>query len=144
MKVDIENVELTLQERKVDPIKIKEILRDLEAAAEEEKEDRKASAGPKPKWEYVIVLSDPEGKLKDSELSGWVVQQQDGQDANLVLSKLADAAKVQNEGAKRKKSLINDMLGLFESLKPKWLKEKGLKIKTKHLTRVILSDGKLR
>ena len=144
MKVSLENVEAILLEKKVEPIKVQEIIKDLEQAANEEKEERQAEAGPKAKWEHVIILNDKDGLLKDKEIAGWVVQQKDGQDANLVLSKLADAAKTQNESAKRKKNMITDIVGLFDGLKSKWTKEKGVRIKTKELTRVIITDGKIR
>lgn len=140
MKVDLENVEAILLERKIDPPKVQEIIKDLTQAAEEEKADRAAEAGPKQKWEHVIVLNDPEGKIKD-EVTGWVVQQRDGQDAGLILSKLTDAAKAQNESAKRKKTVIKSFIDLFESLKAKWTKEKGLRIKTKEPVRVLVVNG---
>lgn len=140
MKVDLENVEAILLERKIEPPKVQEIIRDLTKAAEEEKEERAAENGPKQKWEHVIVLNDPEGKIKD-EVTGWVVQQRDGQDAGLILSKLTDAAKVQNESSKRKKSLIKSYLDLFDALKAKFTKEKGLRIKTKEPVRVLVVNG---
>lgn len=143
MKISIDEVEAVLLEKKIDPIKVKEIIKDLTQAAEEEKEDRQSRPTPKQVWEYVIVLNDKDGLLKDKEIAGWVVQQKEGQDARLVLSKLSDAAGDQNEASKRKKSLIKDLVGLFEGLKSKWTKEKGLRIKTKDLTRVIVTNGKL-
>lgn len=144
MKVSLENVEAILLERKIDPPKVQEIIKDLEQAAEEEKEENAANKDPKQKWEYVIVLNDKDGLLKDKEIAGWVVQQREGQDIGLVLSKLTDAAKNQNESAKRKKSMISDLVGLFEGLKAKWTKEKGVRIKTKELTRVVITDGKMK
>lgn len=141
MKIDIEQVEATLLERKIEPPKVQEIIRDLTKAAEEEKEDNKANAGPKAKWEHIIIISDPEGKIKD-DFTGWVVVQQDGQDAGLVISKLTNAAKEQNEASKRKKNLIQNHADLFESLKAKFLKEKGLKIKTKEPVRVLTVNNK--
>jgi hypothetical protein len=142
MKVPLENVEEILLKKKIDPAKIQEILKDLTKAAEEEKEEREANK-VKTKWEYVIVLNDKDGLLKDKEIAGWVVQQRDGQDAGLILSKLADAAKAQNDSAKRKKFIIDDLAGLFEGLKSAFAKEKGLRVKTKELTRVVVTDGKL-
>ena len=140
MKVSLENVEATLLEKKVDQIKIKEIIKDLTQAAEEEKED-KASDGPKPKWEHLIVINDPDNKL-GSEWTGWVIIQKEGQDAGLALSKLRDAVKEQNESAKRKKNILQSFGELFQDLKPKFLKEKGLKIKTKECVRVLTVNGK--
>ena len=141
MKVSLENVEAILLERKIEPPKVQEIIRDLQKAAEEEAADNQASAGPKAKWEHVIVLNDPEGKIKE-DFTGWVVIQQEGQDNGLVLSKLRDAAKAQNEAAKRKKSSIQNFGELFQALKSKFLKEKGLKIKTKEAVRVLTVNGK--
>lgn len=144
MKVNIEDVEQILLEKKVDQPKVSSIVKELEQMVQEEKEERQANAGPKLKWEYVIILHDKEGILKDKEIAGWVVQQKDGQDANLLLGKLTDAAKDQNEAAKRKKSRIENLEDLFDGLKSKFLKEKGVRIKTKDLTRVIIADGKLK
>lgn len=143
MKVDIEEVEALLLEKKiVEPSKVQEIVRDLVKVAEEVKEENAANKEPKAKWEWVIVLHDKDGVLAGKEIAGWVVQQKDGQDSNLVLSKLQDAAAAQNESAKRKKFMITNFVELFEGLKSKFTKEKGVRVKTKELTRVILTDGK--
>jgi hypothetical protein len=141
MMVNIENVEAILLEKKIDPPKVSEIVRDLTKAAEEDKEERKASADPKQKWEYTIILNDPEGKLKD-EYMGWVVQQRDGQDAGLILDKMRSAAVTQNEASKRKKSLLQNFKDIFDGLKPKFItKEKGVRIKTKDAVRVLTVNG---
>lgn len=141
MMVDIENVEAILLEKKIDPPKVSEILRDLTKAAEEDKQERKANADPKQKWEHVIILNDPEGKIKD-DFTGWVVQQRAGQDAALIIGKLQDGAKSQNETSKRKKTLLKCFVDIFEALKPTFIvKEKGVRIKTKEAVRVICING---
>ena len=144
MKVNIENVEAILLERKIENVKVQEIIRDLEQAVEEEKEDRIANADPKQKWEHVIIINDPDGKLDSmkDDFMGWVVQQREGQDTGMVFSKLTDAARLQNESAKRKKTLIKTFGELFDGLKSKWLKEKGLRIKTKIPVRVMTVNGR--
>jgi hypothetical protein len=141
MKIDIEQIQTALEDNKIDGDKIKKILHDLQIAVEEEKADNIATSGPKPKWEYCIILNDPDKKVP-SDITGWVVVQQEGQDSGLIVGKLQDAAKIQNEAAKRKKSLIQNFGELFEALKPKFLKEKGLKIKTKNAVRIIPINGK--
>jgi len=142
MKVSLENVEAILLERKVDQPTVTAILKDLTQAAEEEKAEAKNENGPKPKWEHVIVVNDPENKL-GTEFTGWVVIQQEGQDTGLVLSKLRDACKEANESSRKKKNLLKNFGELFQSLKPKFLKERGLKIKTKNAVRVLTVNGRL-
>jgi len=143
MKIDIDNVEMILLERKIDSVKVAEIIKDLKQAVEEEKAERDDSALPKAAWEHLIIIDDPDKKLAGTEFTGWVVTQKEGTDAGLVLSKLADAAKTQNESGKRKKkSIIAGFTDLFVALKPKWIKEKGIRIKTKHPVRVLTVNGK--
>ncbi len=142
-KISIEEVEAKMLELKVDPKTVQKVVTELEKVADELAEERKAVAGPKLKWEHVIILNDKEGLLKGKEIAGWVVQQPVDADANLILSKLGDAAKSQNEVTKKRANLIDDLQSLFGHLKSKFTKEKSLRIKTKELTRVIITEGKL-
>jgi hypothetical protein len=142
MKVSLENVEAILLERQIEQPKVQAILRDLEKAAEEEKAESEATKAPKNKWEHIIILNDPEKKLNPDELTGWVVVQEEGSDAGTILSRLSDAAKEQNESAKRKKSLLENFGAVFQSLKSKFLKNRHLKIKTKEAVRVLTVNGK--
>jgi hypothetical protein len=137
-KITIDEVESVLLQKKVDPAKVQDIVKDLEKIVEELAEERKANAGDRQKWEYVIVLNDKESVLKGKEISGWVVQQHEGEDAGTIVAKLMDAAKNQNEAAKRKKHFLSSVREIFEGLKSKFLKEKKLRIKTKELTRVLI------
>jgi hypothetical protein len=142
-KIDIQEVEALLLQKKIDTTKVQEIVRDMEKIVEEIKEDRAAERGPKQKWEPIIIILDENNELKNKDLVGWIVNQKDGEDANLILSKLCDAARNQNEAAKRKRNIIENLTDLFECLKSKWLKEKNIKVKTKNITRVIITDGKM-
>jgi hypothetical protein len=136
-KIAIDEVESVLLQQKVDPAKVNQIVKDLEKIVEELTEDRKANAEERQKWEHVIVLNDKEGLLKGKEIAGWVVQQPEGEDANLIIAKIEKAAKTQNEASKRKKNCINTLTEIFEGLKAKFL-EKKIRIKTKELTRVLI------
>lgn len=86
MKIDISEVESVLLQLKVDPTKVQEIINDLKVVLEEVKEDKEKT--PKQKWEYIIVLSDPQNELKGKELVGWVVQQKEGEAARNIIPNL--------------------------------------------------------
>lgn len=137
MKIDIENVESILIQRKIDPTKVQEILRDLKVALEEEKEEKDKT--PKQKWEYIIVLSDPQGELKGKELVGWVVQQKEGEVARNIIPNLQSAAGVVNSAASKKKHTITSVVDMFKHIKAKFLKD-TLKIKTKDAVQVIIAQ----
>ena len=158
MKIEIEKIRDTMLENGVEETVVDAVITQLKSEIEEEdlqsevedetsiNEDLTDNSEdlPKVKFEYVIVLNDKDGILKDKEIAGWVVQQEENADAGLIISRIGDAVKDQNAGAKRKKHTIDDLTSAFEYLKPKWLKSKNIKIKTKDLTRVIISNGKLR
>lgn len=137
-KVSLEEVEYILSQNKVEPEKQKKILDDLNQVIQELQAHKDDSSVPKQKWEHVIVLSDPEGKLEGVELGGWVVQQESGEDAGNILTKLQDAAKDCMAAMKRKKRALSSWRDIFMFLKPKFLKEKKLRIKTKELSRVLI------
>jgi len=157
MKIDIEKIETAMSENGIDEEVIAAVITQLKSEMAEEElqpeveeesptnEDLTDNSEdlPKVKYEYVIVLNDKEGYLKDKEIAGWVVQQEENADAGLIVSRISDAVKDQNAGAKRKKHSMTNLTEAFESLKSKWLTPKKLKIKTKDLTRCIISDGKL-
>lgn len=137
MKVSIEEVESMLLEKKIDPNKVQEIIRDLNKVVEEEKEEVAGEKPPKQKWEHIIILNDPNNQIKE-EIMGWVVQQQQDQDAGLIIGKLQDAMKAHNETVRKKKHLIDKFTDLFGVIKGKFVKEKGLRIKTKEAVRVLV------
>ena len=143
MKVSLEEVEAKLLENRVETTKVQTILRQLTQVVEELQADREAEAGPKQKWEHVIILNDPNNILNGQEIAGWVVQQEADADAGLVFGKIREAVVTQNETAKRKRNYITDVTSAFEYLKPKFLKEKKVRIKTKELTRVLVTNGQL-
>lgn len=157
MKIEIQTIKSTLIQNGIDEEIVNAIIQQLEEEATNDVETEtpeddntptdddltdNSDKLPKVKYEYVIVLNDKEGYLKDKEIAGWVVQQEENADAGLVLSKMKDAAKEQNETAKKKTSRITSMEDMFDGLKSKFLKSKNIKIKTKDLTRVVISNGK--
>ncbi len=142
MKVSIEEVEAKLLENKIEATKVATIVRQLEEVVEELKAEKETET-PKTKWEFIIVLNDKDGYLTGKEIAGWVVQQERDADPALILPRITEAVKTQNETAKRKRNFITDLTSAFEYLKPKFLKEKKVRVKTKDLTRVLITNGKL-
>lgn len=144
-KIDIEEVESVLLQHKVNDTTA--IIKDLQAILDELKAERDAEKEDKPKWEHVVIVHDPSGKLEadkmDEVISAFVVQQEEGGDPATIFSRMREAVISQNEEAKRKKSRLENLRDIFDGLKSKYLKEKKVKIKTKEPVRVLLTTGKL-
>jgi hypothetical protein len=138
-KISLEQVEATLLEKKIDRSLVSSIILDLAQSIEEEKADKE----PKKKetWEHLVFLN----KQSDSDPTGgrdaWVVVYKEGVDAGTVLDKIRSSAVDQNEVASKKKAAMDNLGEVFQNLKPKFLKDKSIKIKTKESVRVIEVDG---
>jgi len=144
-KIALEEVESVLLQHKVQ--NTTSIIEDLKQIIEEIKAEREAEKGIKSKYEFVVILNDPSGELKaqkkNETISAYIVQQEEGEDANLILSKLQDAATDQNETSKRKKNRLENLRDIFANLKSKFIKSKKIKIKTKEPVQIILTDTKI-
>lgn len=136
-KISLDDVEQVLLQRKLDPTEVQAIVKDLAVVIEE----GKGAPAPRQKWEHVIILHDPEQKLKDSNIQGWVVQQKEGKSANDILPALAKAVSASNNGAKNKKNLIETAFDTFRYLKTRYLNGE-LRIKTKEPAQVIVTTQK--
>jgi len=141
MKFNIEQIQATLEAQKIDQPKIAAVIHELEQVAQEEAEEKEANKLPKLKHEYTIIVNDPEGKITE-EFDGWVVTSEESVDKATIISRLRDAAKEQNEAAKRKKNKLTTLGEVFEGIKTKFLKDKKVKVKTKISVRVLTVNGK--
>lgn len=139
MKISLEQVESTLLERKIDAATVAVIINDLEQSIDEESKDKEKA--PKSKWEHIVYLNDPEGKVT-SEHDAWVVTYKEGTDASIVLGKIRDAAKLQNETSTKRKYGMSTLGEVFQHLKAKYFEQKDVKIKTKESVRVVVVNGR--
>lgn len=138
MSLPIEEVIETLKRvAKLDPKVLIAIESDLEVKEAEKKVD-KESAGPKAKNAFVVVALDPEGHIK-GDITAFVTQIPENEDAGTVLDKLHKAAYEFNSSKKRGPNVVN--LGEIGTVKRKFLKKQGVHLKTREPVRVLISQG---
>jgi hypothetical protein len=139
-KISIDEVESVLLQHSVPDTE--KIIDDLKRILEELKAD-KDGAEDKPSYEYIVVLNDPHHRLTadaKSEITAYVVQQIEGADPSTIFQKMRDSANEQNESTKTGKLHLFKLKEIFEKLKPKYLKDKKIKIKTKEPVWVIINN----
>jgi len=117
-------------------------LKDIESVLQQE-EDAKEMKPPTPKKEFAILISDPTGRLKGIELTGWVVQMEEGEDAILAIDKITTAAYEHNASPKGRKLPVETIGEACESVSPKMFKEQNVWVKTKLPVMVLRTDNKL-
>lgn len=143
IKIALEDLEQALKEAKVEPEKQHKILEHLQHVAEEQKVEKAENAAPKQKNEFGVILYDKDNALAGHEFVASIYQIPINSPHDKVLSLISDAARTQNESAKRKKNVIKTIGEACEFLKRSFIKEKNVMIKTKQVVRVIVSNNSL-
>jgi hypothetical protein len=120
--------------------KIEAKLRELLA---QEKED--ARAATKTKHQFVIVVCDKDKQFAGLEnVGGFVVQLDEGDDPSQLLTKLSTAVKSYNTTSRKGRKLPIKSIGeCFESLPRKFTKPIGVNVKTRGVTRIVMTDNSL-
>ena len=147
MKLSIEEIEGVLLEKKLEPKIVQDIVKTLHAVVEENKHLNAIDPdkAPKGKNQFLIVVSDPEGKLQNSgvDLVGYVAQMKKDDDASTLLHRISEAAREFNESKKGQKNPITTLCEGIAFLKRKFLKAQDVLIKTQEPVRIITTDNKL-
>lgn len=143
IKVSIDDITAALADSGIPKDSQQKVLTYLKSVVEEEQAQKEAEKLPKQKNEFGVIIFDAEGHLKGKEFTASVYQIPQGEDHNLVLGKISQAARDQNAASKRKKWHFDSLGSAIQGIKRKFIKDKNVNLKTKNPVRVIVSDNKL-
>ena len=140
-KVDIELVKAVLMRAELDAQKTAQIIQDITfeskaAQADEEKE-------PAVKKQFVVVVSDPYGKLTDADYTGWVVQIPEDENPASALERLHKGAYDYNITPKGRRMPLNTIAETCEFGSPKIYKEHKIWVKTKEPVLIVRTNNKI-
>jgi hypothetical protein len=113
-----------------------------EAAKPEEtaEETAEEEGEPKPKQQFVIVVSDP-NKLIINDLVGWVLQIPEDSDVATVLDSVKKGAYNFNASKKGRKYPVSSIGQAIANVPSKFFKTENLKIKTKEPVYVVTTNN---
>ncbi|NBQ47976.1 MAG: hypothetical protein EBU33_05925 [Sphingobacteriia bacterium] len=143
MKLSLEEIQGALAEAKVPTEQQTMVIDHLQEVIKELEAEKIATKLPSQKNEFGVIIFDKNGVLKGQDFVAAVYTIPQGEDHDNVLRKISEAARDQNEAAKRKKHTIESMGEACESVKRKFIKQKNVNIKSKAPVRVLVSDNKL-
>ena len=143
MKIDINTVAEVLKKNKVEPAVLRQVVEELNAQVEENKAE-KADA-PKLKAQYVVLVSDPDGKLNGTDLVAWVAQVEVDANPSVITDRIKRAAARHNDSRKGKKYPVATVGQTLQNAPRKFWLQDGEKtlVKTKEPVLVIKTDNKL-
>lgn len=140
-KIEVNQVAEILKKHKIEPSLLREIVEAMnEATQPAADEDIKP---PAPKKQFVVVLSDMDGKLPKKDLTGWVVQIPENASPFSTTDRIFKGAYDFNASKKGRLLPVKSVGEALESASAKYFKESELWVKTKLPVAVVVTDNVL-
>lgn len=137
-KIEVNQVAEILKRHKIEPAILREIVEELNHATQPEGDDVKPPAAKK---QFVILLSDMEGKLPQKDLTGWVVQIPEDASPYSTTDRIFKGAYDFNASKKGRMMPVKSVGEALESGAAKYFKEAELWVKTKMPVAVVVTDN---
>jgi len=140
-KIDVSKVAEILKKHQVAPALMRQILEEINLATQPDPGD---DIKPPPlKKQFVIMISDPNGEMPETDLVGWVLQVPDDASVSTVGERTLKAAYGFNASRKGRMLPVNTIGEAFESVPARYFKETELWVKTKTPVQVLRTDNEL-
>lgn len=140
-KIEISQVAEIIKKHKIEPATAREMIEEMnEITAPAADEDIKP---PAPKKQFVIVLSDMEGKLPKKDLTGWIVQIPENASPFSTTDRIFKGAYDFNASKKGRMLPVKSVGDAIESASAKYFKESELWVKTKLPVAVVVTDNQI-
>ena len=140
-KIEVSQVAEILKKHKIEPSLLREIVEAMnEVTQPAADEDIKP---PAPKKQFVVLLSDPSGKLPQKDLTGWVVQIPESASPYSTTDRIFKGAYDFNASKRGRLLPVKSVGEALESGSAKYFKESELWVKTKLPVAVVVTDNVL-
>jgi hypothetical protein len=137
--VPISLVAEALKQAHVEPAKIREIVELLNHEVADDGEEK----APSIKKQFVVIISDPEGKLPKDDFAAWVVQIPEEESPATTLDRIYRGAYDFNCSKKGRMMPAKTVGDALENVSAKFFKEAELWVKTKTPVLVVKSDNQI-
>ncbi len=140
-KIEISRVAEILKKHKLAPSLLREIVEELNLITSPNADDE--IKPPAPKKQFVVLLSDPSGKLPNKDLTGWVVQIPESASPHSTTDRIFKGAYDFNASKRGRLLPVKSVGEALESGSAKYFKESELWVKTKLPVAVVVTDNVL-
>lgn len=139
-KIDINHAAEILKRNDLDPALLRQIIEEMNLAAQPEVDEEKA---PAVKKQYSILISDPDGKLPSAEFTGWVLQIPEDASVTSAPERVHKAAYEFNTTKKGRMMPVKTMADAIENIPAKRFNEQQVWVKTKAPVFVVTTDNEI-
>ena len=140
-KIDVSKVAEILKKNEIDPSVLRRVIEEINLAVQPDPgEDEKP---PAVKKQFVILVSDPEGRLPKNDFVGWVLQIPENESPATTRDRIFRSSYDFNTTKKGQLMPVKTVGEAIENVPAKFFKEADVWVKTKTPVLVIKTDNQI-
>jgi len=139
-KIDVSKVAEILKKNEISPAILRTVIEEMNLAVQPEGDGETV---PALKKQFVIVVSDPEGRLPKADFVGWVVQIPESESPSTTLDRIFRSAYDYNTTKKGQLLPVKTVGEAIEAVPAKFLKEADVWVKTKTPVLVVKTNNEI-
>lgn len=139
-KIEVNKAAEIIKSEQVEPAALRRIIEKMNLAVQPEPGEEKP---PAVKKQFVIIVSDPEGRIPKNDFVGWVVQIPESESPATTLDRINRAAYDFNTTKKGRLLPVKTVGEAIESVPAKFFKEADAWVKTKTPVLVIKTTNEI-
>lgn len=139
-KIDVSKVAEILKKNEIDPAVLRRVIEELNLVVQPEDEGEKP---PPVKKQFVVLVSDPEGRFPKSDFAGWVLQLPEDESPATIQERIFRAAYDYNATRKGRLYPAKTVGEALENIPAKHFKETEVWVKTKSPVIILTTDNEI-
>ncbi len=140
-KIHTSKVAEILKKNQLEPALLRRVIEEMNLAVEPEGDG--SDKPPAVKKQFVIVVSDPEGRLPKNDFVGWVIQIPESESPATTLDRIFRSAYDYNTTKKGRLLPVKTVGEAIEAVPAKFLKEADVWVKTKIPVLVVKTNNEI-
>jgi hypothetical protein len=140
-KIDVNKVAEILKKNHIDPAVLRRVVEEMNLAVQPDPGD--GDQAPPVKKQYIILVSDPAGKMPKADLTGWVLQIPENESPASVEERLLKGTYDYNASKKGRLYPAKTVGDAVENVPGKFFREVELWVKTKEPVLVLRSNNEI-
>lgn len=140
-KIDVSKVAEILKKNQIDPAVLRRVIEEMNLVVQPDPGEEDKPPAMKKQW--IIVVSDPNGKLPKHDFVGWVLQIPESESPATTPDRVFRAVYDFNASKKGRLLPVKTVGEAFESVPAKHFKDADLWVKTKEPVIVLRTDNEI-
>lgn len=140
-KIDVNKVAEILKKNHIDPAVLRRVIEEMNLAVQPDPGE--ADAPPPVKKQFVILASDPEGRLPKGDFAGWVLQIPESDSPASTVERIFKGAYEYNASKKGRLYPAKTVGEAIENVPAKFFREADLWVKTKNPVLLVRTDNEI-